>query len=77
MTEDVDILLNISCRLSSAGRLGFLVYPVSWVLLEAGAEEMEEMEEEEGVADPALVLGEMIGAGVGSVKGDNYSNYST
>ena len=77
LTEDVDILLNISCRLSSAGRLGFLEYPVSWVLLEAGAEEMEEMEEEEGVADPALVLGVMIGAVVGSVKGDNYSNYST
>ena len=66
MTEDVDILLNISCLLSSAGKLGFLEYPVSWELLEAGAEEMEEMEEEDGVADPALVLGVMIGAVVGS-----------
>ena len=66
MTEDVDILLNISCLLSSAGKLGFLEYPVSWEVLEAGAEEMEEMDEEEGVADPALVLGVMIGAVVGS-----------
>ena len=68
LTEDVDILLNISCLLSSAGKLGFLEYPVSWELLEAGAEEMEEMEEEDGVADPALVLGVMIGAVVGSAK---------
>ena len=67
MTEVVDILLNISCLLSSAGKLGFLEYPVSWELLEAGAEEMEEMEEEEeGVAEPALVLGVTIGAVVGS-----------
>ena len=66
LTEDVDILLNISCLVSSAGKLGFLEYPVSWELLEAGAEEMEEMEEEDGVADPALVLGVMIGAVVGS-----------
>ena len=67
MTEVVDILLNISCLLSSAGKLGFLEYPVSWEVLAAGAEEIEEMEgEEEGVADPALVLGVMIGAVVGS-----------
>ena len=66
LTEVVDILLNISCLLSSAGKLGFLEYPVSWELLEAGVEEMEEMEEEEGVADPALVLGVTIGAVVGS-----------
>ena len=64
MTEDVDILLNISCLLRSAGKLGFLEYPVSWEVLAAGAEEMEG--EEEGVADPALVLGVMIGAVVGS-----------
>ena len=67
MTEDVDILLNISCLLRSAGKLGFLEYPVSWEVLEVGAEEMEAMEEEdEGVADPALVLGVIIGAVVGS-----------
>ena len=67
LTEVVDILLNISCLLSSAGKLGFLEYPVSWELLEAGAEEMEEMEEEEeGVAEPALVLGVTIGAVLGS-----------
>ena len=69
MTEDVDILLNISCLLNSAGKLGFLEYPVSWEVLEVGAEEMEEIEvEAEGVADPALVLGVMIGAVLGSAK---------
>ena len=66
LTEDVDILLNISCLLNSAGKLGFLEYPVSSEVLGVGAEVMEEMEEEEGVADPALVLGVMIGAVVGS-----------
>lgn len=59
MTEEVDILLNISCLLSSAGRLGFLVYPVSLELVVAG---VEEVEEEEGVADPALVLGVIVEA---------------
>lgn len=59
MTEDVDILLNISCLLSSAGRLGFLEYPVSLELPVAG---VEQVEEEEGVADPDLVLGVSIEA---------------
>ena len=67
LTDDVDILLNISCLLNSAGKLGFLEYPVSWEVLELVAEEMEEIEvEAEGVADPALVLGVMIVAVVGS-----------